>query len=339
MRHAGQQMDLSEIGEFGLIDRIRNWMASSPPGLIRGIGDDVAVIRMDGKTLLATTDILIEDIHFDRSGIDPYRLGRKALAANLSDIAAMGGVPRYYLISVGLPKNLPVSYISAFYRGIRTAGKQFGVNLIGGDTSLSEKIVINICLLGEAKKGAILFRSGAKTGDDLFVSGTLGDAALGLRILQKKGHKGTPRGLIEKHLSPSPRILLGQAIAHGQLGTAMIDISDGLLIDTTHLLEQSKVGARIWEDRLPLSRLYRKWVALYSKDPYEIALCGGEDYELLFTASPEMRKRISTMAHSLRVRISRIGEICSARKGFGIVGKDGKEYSPSRLGFEHFGQK
>jgi len=328
-------MDLRQLGEFGLINRIRNWMASSPSGLIQGIGDDVAVVEMGSTTLLATTDILIEDIHFERSWIDPYRLGKKALAVNISDIAAMGGVPRYYLISIGLPRNLPVSFLSAFYRGLKTVGKEFGVNLIGGDTSLSKKIVINVCLLGEGKRGAILFRSGARAGDDLFVSGTLGDAALGLRILQKKGRAGAPKGLMEKHLSPTPRIALGQAIARRQLGTAMIDISDGLLIDTTHLPEASKVGARIWEDRLPLSRLYRKWVNPYSKDPYQIALCGGEDYELLFTAPPEMREGISTLARSLRVQINRIGEIRTAREGFCIV-RDGKEYPPVCLGFDHF---
>lgn len=332
------QLRLREIGEFGLIGRIRNWMASSAPGLIEGIGDDVAVIQMDGKILMATTDILIEDIHFDRSWTDPYRLGKKALAVNLSDIAAMGGVPKYYLISVALPKNLPVSYLSAFYRGLRKVGKQFGVYLIGGDTSLSDKIIINICLLGESQKGSILFRKGARTEDDLFVSGTLGDAALGLRMLEK-GYRRIPRGLIEKHLTPSPRISLGQAIAQGQLGTAMIDISDGLLIDTNHLLEESNVGARIWEDRLPLSRLYRKWINFCSEDPYAMALCGGEDYELLFTAPPRMREKIYSLARSLRVRISRIGEIRTAKEGFRIVRGDGKQYTPYSLGFDHFRQK
>ena len=329
-------MDLREIGEFGFINRIKKWMVASDPDLVQGIGDDVAVIEMRGKTLLVTTDILIEGIHFDRSWIDPYRLGKKSLVVNLSDIAAMGGTPKYFLISLGLPKNLSLAFISLFYRGLKEGAKRFQVDLIGGDTSVSQKIVINICLLGEGRKGDLLFRRGAKAGNDLFISGTLGDAALGLKILQKKGLAAGPKGLIEKQLSPHPRIDLGQAIAQHRLATAMIDVSDGLLIDTTHLLEESGVGARIWEDRIPLSRLYRKWIPSYSKDPYQIALTGGEDYELLFTAPPEMKKRILSPALSAKVPITCIGKILPQKDGFHIVRKDGKEYSPDRLGFEHF---
>jgi thiamine-monophosphate kinase len=327
---------LREIGEFGLINQIRRWMTPSDPALLQGIGDDVAVIEMRGKVLLVTTDILIEGIHFDRAWIDPYRLGKKALMVNLSDIAAMGGVPKYFLISLGLPKNLSLSFISLFYRGLKEGTKRFQVDLIGGDTSLSQKIVINICLLGEGKRGELLFRRGVKVGNDLFVSGTLGNAALGLKILQKEGFMGRPKGLIEKHLSPSPRIELGQALARHRLATAMIDVSDGLLIDTTHLLEESGVGARIWEDRIPLSRSYRKWIHSYSKDFYQVALTGGEDYELLFTASPEKKEKISTLALSSKIPITWIGEILPQKEGFHIIRRDGKEYSPGRLGFEHF---
>jgi len=329
-------MELREIGEFGLINRIRKSMAASDPDLIQGIGDDVAVVDLGNKVLLVTTDILIEGIHFDRSWIDPHRLGKKALAVNLSDIAAMGGTPRYFLISLGLPKNLPLSFISSFYRGLKEGAKRFHVALIGGDTSLSQKIVINICLLGEGKKGELLFRKGARIGNDLFVSGTLGDAALGLKILQKEGLRGRATGLIGKHLSPCPRIELGHAISGHRLATAMIDVSDGLLIDTTHLLEESGVGARIWEDRIPLSGLYRKWIHAYSKEPYEIALTGGEDYELLFTAPPEIKERISSLARSLKIAITRVGEILPRKQGLHIIRKDGKDYSPSRLGFQHF---
>jgi thiamine-monophosphate kinase len=164
----------------------------------------------------------------------------------------------------------------------------------------------------------------------------LGDAALGLKILQKNGLRGRLKGLVKKHLSPSPRIQLGQVLARNHWATAMIDVSDGLLIDTNHLLEESGVGARIWEDRIPLSKLYQKWIHSFSKSPYQFALSGGEDYELLFTAPPEMRKRISHLALSLKIPITQIGKIFPKREGLHLVGKDGKEYSPSRLGFEHF---
>jgi thiamine-monophosphate kinase len=327
---------LQEIGEFGLIDRIRKWTTSTDPALLQGIGDDVAVIEMRNKILLVTTDILIEGIHFNRSWIDSYRLGKKALIINLSDIAAMGGIPKYFLISLGVPKNLSLPFVSSFYRGLKEEAKRFHIDLIGGDTSLSPKIVVNICLIGEGKKGDLLFRRGAKVGDDLFVSGTLGDAALGLKILQKEGATGRPKGLIGRHLSPTPRIKLGQALARHHLATAMIDVSDGLLIDTTHLLEENGVGARIWEDRIPLSRSYRKWIHSYSKNPYQIALTGGEDYELLFAASPEIRKRISDLSSVLKIPITWIGEILPQREGFLIVKRNGKIYSPHRLGFEHF---
>jgi thiamine-monophosphate kinase len=332
-------MDLREIGEFGLIARIRKWMAASNPSLIQGIGDDVAVIdigEMGSKALLVTTDILIEDIHFDRAWIDPYRLGRKSLLVNLSDIAAMGGTPKYFLISLGIPKNLSFSFISLFYRGLKDGAKKFQVDLIGGDTSLSKRIVINICLLGEGKKENLLFRKGAKVGDDLYVSGTLGDAALGLKILKKKGPRGGPKEVVEKHLSPSPRIQLGKAIGKHRWATAMIDVSDGLLIDTQHLLEESKVGARIWEDKIPLSRLYRKWIHSYAKDHYQLALSGGEDYELLFAAPTQRRDKLSALALSSKIPITRIGQILPQKEGFYIIKKNGKEYSPLRLGFEHF---
>jgi thiamine-monophosphate kinase len=328
--------DLREIGEFGLINRIRKWMAISHPDLVQGIGDDVAVIEMGEKVLLVTTDILIEGIHFNRSWINPYRLGGKTLAVNLSDIAAMGGTPKYFLISLGLPKNLLYSFISSFYRGLKEEAKRFCVGLIGGDTSLSNKIVINICLLGEGEKENLLFRNGARVGDDLYVSGTLGNAALGLRILKKKGTKGEPKGLVEKHLSPFPRIKLGQAIAKHHLATSMIDVSDGLLIDTSHILEESEVGALIWADQIPLSKLYKKCILSHSKDPYQAALCGGEDYELLFTAPREMRKGISSLSLSLKIPITCIGEILPKKEGFHIIRSDGKEYSPSFLGFDHF---
>jgi len=329
-------MELQGIGEFGLIHRIRKWINSYDPALIQGIGDDVAVIEMGTKVLLVTTDMLIEDIHFDLSWTNPYPLGRKSLAVNLSDIASMGGIPKYYLISIGLPKNLPISFISSFYRGLKQEAKRFQVQLIGGDTSLSKKIIINICLLGEGEKRNLLFRKGAKVGDDLFVSGNLGDAALGLKILQKKCEREGSEGLVKKHLSPCPRVELAQAIAKYHMATAMIDVSDGLLIDTSHLLEESGVGALIWEDRIPLSRLYRKWVRTFSKDPFRIAFSGGEDYELLFTASSNRREEITSLARSLKIPITRIGEILPKKEGLHIIRKDGTEYSPTHLGFEHF---
>jgi thiamine-monophosphate kinase len=329
-------MDLGEIGEFGIINRIRKWTSPSAPALVQGIGDDVAVMEMGPRTLLATTDILIEGIHFERSWMDPYRLGKKSLAVNLSDIAAMGGTPKYFLVSLGLPKHLPFSFVSRFYFGLRETAKRHRVDLVGGNISLSEKMVINICLLGEGKRKDLIFRKGARVGNELFVSGTLGDSALGLKLLQKKGLQGRPRKLIEKHLSPFPRVELGQALAQHRCATAMIDVSDGLLSDTRHIMEESGVGAIIWENRIPLSPSYRRTSPLYSKDPVHMALSGGEDYELLFTAPPEKRGKISALSRSLKIPITCIGRILPKEKKLRIVRNDGKTYVPSRFGFDHF---
>lgn len=327
---------LREIGEFGLIDRIRKWTSSSDPFLVKGIGDDVAVVKLGEKVLLLTTDILIEDIHFRRSWTNPFDLGRKALAVSLSDIASMGGTPKYFLISIGLPKNLPLSFISSLYRGLRKEAEQFQTELIGGDTSLSQRIVINICLLGEGKEENVLFRKGARVGDALFVTGTLGDAALGLKILQKGRKIQGSKRLIQKLLSPRPRIELGQALAKKHWATAMIDVSDGLLIDTSHLLKESGVGACIWENRIPLSRSYLKQIHSLSNDPIHLALSGGEDYELLFTAPNEIGRRISFLSRLFKVPITHIGKILPQREGLQIIREDGGIYTPSQLGFEHF---
>jgi thiamine-monophosphate kinase len=263
-------------------------------------------------------------------------LGKKALAVNLSDIAAMGGTPKYFLLSLGLPKDLSPSFVSRFYSGLRKMAKRFQVDLVGGDLSLSPKVIINICLLGEGEKENLLYRRGTRVGDDLFVTGTLGDSALGLRILQKKDATAKPRGLIERHLSPIPRIDLGKTIAKQRLATAMIDVSDGLLIDTGHLLEENDKGARIYEDWIPLSKLYRKHISSYSRDSYQMALSGGEDYELLFTAPPQMREKISFLALMHKIPVTRIGEIVPSKEGFQIVRQDGNEYIPTHLGFDHF---
>jgi len=329
-------MNLRDLGEFGLIRRIRERMTPTDPALIRGIGDDVAVVDRGRKALLVTTDILIEDIHFERAWSDPALLAKKSLVVNLSDIAAMGGTPKYFLISLGLPQDLPWSFIASFYRGLRQAARQFHVDLIGGDTSLSRRIVINICLLGEGDKKKLLYRNGARVGDLIFVSGTLGDAALGLKFLQRGGGKAGPKRLMSKHLLPVPRIELGHALAEKGWGTSMIDVSDGLLIDASHLLEESHVGGLIREDQVPLSRLYRKWIGSFARDPYQFAMSGGEDYELLFTAPARHREKILQLGSSLKVPVSCVGEIRPRREGFHILGKNGRVSSPRRLGFEHF---
>lgn len=327
---------LKDIGEFELISRIRRWFKISNPSLIRGIGDDSAVIELGKKVLLITTDILIEDIHFNPAWIDPFNLGKKSLYVNLSDIAAMGGKPRHFLISLGVPKSISISYISSFYRGLKYGAKMFNVDLIGGDTSLSKNITINICLLGEADKGDVIFRKGARPEDDIYVSGTLGDSALGLEILKREGLNGKANALIKRHLSPIPRVELGMEIGKKHLATSMIDISDGLLIDLQHILEESNVGAQIWEERIPVSGFYRRCINNYSNDFYRFAKTGGEDYELLFTVPPRLRSKVLELSHSINTPITRIGKILPRKDGLYLIKKDGTKIYPKELGFEHF---
>jgi len=334
-----EEMDLGQIGEFGLLQRIRRWAGKTSSRVVQGIGDDVAVMETKGRSrfcLLATTDMLVEDVDFRRSWADPYRLGKKALAVNLSDIAAMGGRPLYFLISLGLPRDIPVSFVSSFYRGLREGGRRHKTLLVGGDLTLSRKIVINICLIGEGRRDLLVYRKGARPGDDLFVSGTLGDAALGLMILFRKGPHGEGRRLINRHLNPTPRLELGQALSQKRLVSAMIDVSDGLLLDLSHLLEASQVGAQVLEGSLPLSKLYRRYIHSYSDDFYALALRGGEDYELLFTASAKNRERILSLSKDLKTPITWIGKILPPKEGLRILRKDGTSYVPRSRGYEHF---
>lgn len=332
-------MELRELGEFGLLQRIRKWVVHGSSKVVQGIGDDVAVVEMAGRSgscLLVTTDMLVEDVDFRRSWADPLRLGKKALAVNLSDIAAMGGKPLYFLVSLGLPRDIPVSFVSSLYRGLKETARRYQTHLVGGDLTLSRKIVINVCLLGEGPKDRLVYRKGARPGDDLYVTGTLGDAALGLRILLRGGPCGEAKGLVDRHLNPTPRLEVGQALSRERLASAMIDVSDGLLLDLSHLLEASQVGARVMEENLPLSRLYRRHIRSYSNGLYPLALRGGEDYELLFTASAEKKERILSLSRNLKTPITWIGKMVARREGLRIVRDDGTSYVPRWRGFEHF---
>lgn len=338
-RPKAKRVTVSALGELGLLRRIGKWAGERSSRLVQGVGDDVAVMETgDGSQtcLLATTDMLVEDVDFRLSWTDPFLLGKKALAVNLSDIAAMGGRPLYFLVSLGLPRHIPVAFVSSLYRGLREMARRYQTLLVGGDLTLSRKIVINICLLGEGEKDLLAYRKGARPGDDLFVTGTLGDAALGLKILFHGGARGRGRGLIDRHLDPTPRLELGQALCRERLANAMIDVSDGLLLDLSHVLEASCVGAQVFEECLPLSRLYRRYVHVYADGLYTLALRGGEDFELLFTASPEKKQKILSLSNDLGTPITWIGKIVSKREGLRIVRENGTSYAPRSRGYEHF---
>jgi thiamine-monophosphate kinase len=329
-------MKVTEIGEFGLIKVIEALAAQAAKGegVIRGIGDDVALIRSaPGKVILLTTDLLLEDIHFTLAHTGPLALGKKALGVNLSDIAACGGAPTAFLVSLALPAETEVDFITALYEGMREQAKGFSCSLVGGDTSRGEKVMISITLIGEAEEGKVVFRHGAKEGDLVFVTGQLGDSALGLEQLRRGEKEGS---LIERLLDPAPRVKEGREIARQGLATAMIDISDGLIADLGHMLEASKVGAQIYISQLPLSEEYRKQIGTYQSDRYLFALTGGEDYELLFTASPEKEGGVGKLAQAMGIPMTLIGEITEASAGLKVMDGDGKEYRIEQKGYDHF---
>jgi thiamine-monophosphate kinase len=326
-------MKLAEIGEFALIAAIKE-MAAKGEGVIKGIGDDAAVLRPSaGKVLLVTTDLLLEGVHFQLEFTDPYRLGRKALAVNLSDIAACGGTPTAFLVSLAVPPAIEVESVKALYTGMMEQARTYGVSLIGGDTSKGKELMISITLIGEAEEEKIVYRAGARKGDLIFVTGTLGDAALGLQLLKQGKREGV---LIQKHLAPAPRVREGQAIAQQGLALSMIDISDGLVADLGHILEASNVGAEVRLTQLPLSEEYQKEIGSYSRDPYAFALTGGEDYELLFTAAPAKERAVAKLAKEIGTPITMIGEIVAVAQGVTIYTEDGKEYPIAQKGHDHF---
>jgi thiamine-monophosphate kinase len=328
---------INKIGEFGLIEKIARSAAVSDPQVVKAIGDDAAVVSL-GRTacLLITTDILKEGIHFKKEFSSPFVLGKKCLAVNVSDIAAMGGIPQYYFVSIAIPPGTPYGFIRELYRGMNAQARRFGVQLLGGDTTASQdSLFISITLLGRAQKRHVLYRHGASPGDLIFVTGTLGDSALGLMLLEK-GLGSHRDGLVKRHIDPQPRIEAGQALARSRAASAMMDISDGLAGDLGHIMKQSRVGARIFLDRLPLSAAYRKQCIQLSADMYLPALSGGEDYELLFTAPLRNEKRILLLARKLGLPMTCIGTITDKRPGLVVVDACGKRSRLRQSGFRHF---
>jgi thiamine-monophosphate kinase len=331
-------VQLKAIGEFGLIEKIARQCGAPSRTVLQGIGDDAAVVTPGaGEHLLVTTDTLVEGVHFDLARTSPYLLGKKCLSVNLSDIAAMGGEPRWHVVALAAPPNLPSATVLDVYRGMAAQARRFTSALVGGDTVASPAgLMISVTLAGVASRGRVVYRSGARPGDDIYVSGTLGDAALGLELLKKGTVVRGGAALVRRQLDPQPRMELGRRLAQRNLATGMIDISDGLLGDVRHILERSRVGARIWQPLLPLSAAYRKnWSAL-AGSMYGPALCGGEDYELLFTAAPAQRRKLAGLARTLRLPLTRIGEVSERPGELCVLDARGSPVRADTEGFRHF---
>ena len=333
-------MDIKELGESGLIQRIADTYRSSDSSVIAGIGDDAAALKVSGHNILLTTsDILLEDVHFNLSFTDSYHLGRKALAVNLSDIAAMGGTPRFFVVSLALPAHISVSFIDDLYRGIMELASEFSTILVGGDTNASpEKLMIALTVLGEVHPDHLLMRSGAQVGDSLFVTGTIGDAALGLMNLQTNPtaiSQSPVSGLVAKHLSPFPRIKEGQVLSGNGLASSLIDISDGLLTDLKRILTASGKGATVWIEKLPLSSEFKQSETPHHCNKIEYALTGGEDYELLFTCPPSKETQLSQAASKAEFTVTKIGTITDSQE-LVVLDQHEQPYPLGKLGYDHF---
>ena len=335
-------MKIEELGEFGLIDRIQRALPTPGKDVLIGIGDDVAVLRAtDDRVWLATCDVQMEGAHFLRDAIAPRDLGRKALAINLSDIAATGGAPRFALVSLGLPKDLDVEFIDGLYAGLRAEAESFGVDIVGGNISRSRLgVFIDIFLLGDAPQKNVLLRSGAHVGDKILVTGTLGDAAAGVALLLDAALTTTDAYAVIARVrrdTPTPRVREGQLIGAAHAATAMIDISDGLASDLGHICERSNVGARVLAEKLPVAEANRGLAQNARGNEWQFALFGGEDYELLFTAPATQTDALATqITRETGTRVSIVGEILPVSEGRQLVLPDGRVVPLEARGWDHF---
>lgn len=326
--------DLRDLGEFGLIQRLT---AGAPPAgdeVEIGVGDDCAVIDDGGaQRLLITTDLMAEDVHFLRDG-DPELLGHKLLAVNLSDIAAMGGEPRQAVVSLAIPGGVETRFLDGIYAGLYRLAERHGVDLVGGDTTGSRSgLVLSLTLTGRVAPERLLTRGGARAGDRVWVSGTLGDAAAGLAGLGDDLAGPDEEFLRSRQLEPTPRIQLGQALAATGEVTAALDISDGLASDLGHLCTRSGVGAVVDVGRLPLSGPLARTMG-DGDGAVTLALGGGEDYELCFTAGAGAP--IAAVAIATGVPLTWIGEIVAADSP-GVIWRQGDNvYDPGQMGWDHF---
>jgi thiamine-monophosphate kinase len=307
-----------------------------------GVGDDAAVIRPRPNTeILVTTDVLVEGVDFERADTPFDRVGEKALAANLSDIAAMGGRPAVFFVSLSLPSRASVREAEALYRGLGRCARRYGVALAGGDVSAAPCWSIAVTVLGEVARGRALTRAGARVGDLLCVTGTLGDSRAGLAILQRRGRLPREVGrshalrLIDRHQRPTPRLSVAQHLADQRLATAAIDLSDGLAADVRHLCEASNVGVEIDLSALPISPALRRYSDAVRRDPVGFALGGGEDFELLVTIPPRHLARAQGAA-TRDASFTVIGRVTSARQGLRVIDAEGRCRSLPRVGYEHF---
>lgn len=325
----------SKLGEFDLIAKYFAPLAAGAPGAF-GLKDDAATIALKfGEELVVTTDLLSAGTHFFPDD-PPELIARKSLRVNLSDLAAKGAKPEGYLLSLALPRDIAADWLSSFAKGLAKDQREFGVTLFGGDTTATNgSVTISITAFGILPGGSMTKRSGAKPGDIVFVTGTIGDAAEGLSLLagqSKASFTATESALIHRYRLPEPRVAFGQKIRG--VATAALDVSDGLVADLEHIADASRVHMTVGVSTIPLSD-HRRRTSGTSESEIIAAVTGGDDYEIAFTAPVEKRAAVQKLAAETQTRVSEIG-LVEAGEGVSLVGDDGSEIAILHKGYKHF---
>ncbi|MEQ8812330.1 MAG: thiamine-phosphate kinase [Imperialibacter sp.] len=344
MSEQPKRTELGELGEFGLIDRISDRFKNNNASTLKGIGDDAAIIQTGDKVMLVSTDMLMEGIHFDLSYMPLQHLGYKAVAVNVSDIAAMNGIPTQITVNIGLSNRFSLEAIDALYEGIRMACENYKVDLVGGDTTSSASgLVISVTAIGQADPEKVSLRSGAKKGDIVCATGDLAGAYIGLQVLEreKQVFKANPDMqpnlgpydyVVKRQLKPEARMdIIHELRELNIVPTSMIDISDGLASELFHLCKQSGLGAKIYEDKLPIDTLTYNTAVEFQLDPITCALNGGEDYELLFTIGQEDFEKLKN-----HMDIHFIGYMTDAKEGRHLITKNSNAVELKAQGWKHF---
>ncbi|MFQ5768926.1 MAG: thiamine-phosphate kinase [bacterium] len=334
-------MKLGEIGEFGLIEQIKDLVNSPSENLIMSIADDAAAFKVGKEQIyLLTTDAFIEGVHFNLSYFTFYELGWRILSANFSDIAAMAGWPKFALVTLGLPADVEVKAVEELYRGMKTLADEYKTAIVGGDTTRSpDRIFLALTVIGQIAKNKLTPRSGAEMGDSIFVTGNLGGANAGLRALssQDVGLKEKFVLSVAKHLMPAPRLREAAFLVDNFTVHAMIDISDGLASDLHHICKLSDVGALVYERRIPIAQETQSVAENFKENSLDYALYGGEDFELLFTVPKEIEGDISSkFLKRFGLNCTKIGHITQKSKGIVLQRLNGEQLVLPQKGFDHF---
>jgi thiamine-monophosphate kinase len=330
-------MRISDSGEFGFIDRIRKKLNPPSTDVVKGVGDDCAVIgSMKEQLRLLTTDMLVENVHFRLDWTNPYLLGRKSLAANLSDIAAMGGVPSGALIGIGIPAETELDFLDGFYEGLNSVAAEFEVSLVGGDTVNSPTgIVISVAVDGQVSESEILYRSGARPGDVVFLTARVGSAAAFLDLKNHGREYEKESELGKHHLDPRPHLKEGRIIAESKLASALIDVSDGFAADLGHICRESDVGAVIEQEKIPTDDELREYCRQFDLDELKFALQGGEDYVLLGTVAEDKAGYLESALNSAGCAFVAVGQI-EEKKAIRLKSPDGTDIEIEDSGYDHF---